>query len=692
MEVSPAGSIEYTDVTTGGSSSRDYNLEYKGNVPQADLTAVFKAHMLSDEEAEPTRNANQRKIAYDDDSTYHAVYQSAGEIWYVRSEDGNIWEPEELVSNYSHGASNPSIFVTDSSVYVTYMQDGEVALARKYQGDWGHYGLMHPFRSNCASTTPVVAAGKMCSDPYGVPEGDLVLVLWDNQSRINYELIWDYFGNTDTRDTGTIAYNAIDPPKYPSIDNRSSFLYYTAAWREGDVIKSAKLNIPSCNPVAFYLGQIDLPDVTMANEKAIYAPSITHNADHKPVIAYECKVPSILYSDRWVNVRTYDYTSGSWNTTVYHLPYYQFTRYNGPISPSVDAHSSSVVCGGGDIGAGLRVAYHQDWGGGIRVGSFECSYSANDQLMNGESFPNLVSYSPGGELREVYSAPFQTGPFMHALRATNAQLTKTCVPDMRMVRDLRLAIGGDISILGVTNLRVLHGNSVEDVIEWYEQSDTLVLGVDVSASELLRTETFTINNGDRFKYKSMLYSSNPNAMPNGVAIAVELRRASDDAILQQFALPLRSFPVDTAIWNDWSRNLSAFANETVYISLGIDGSLPGNATTSTAKVWLEGQYIPKASAGVDRDFPQPVGIELGQNHPNPFTGQTLVPFYLPKMTQIRLAVYNVMGQEVAVVTQGEFSAGQHELAFNANSLPAGTYLLKLYAGGQVVTRTMILTK
>jgi hypothetical protein len=219
-----------------------------------------------------------------------------------------------------------------------------------------------------------------------------------------------------------------------------------------------------------------------------------------------------------------------------------------------------------------------------------------------------------------------------------------------------------------------------------------VIGDDAPAQELLRSESFTINNGDKFEYKTMLYCSDPTAMPTGVSISVQLRRASDDAVLQQFALPLRNFLADTAMWNDWSRNLSALANQTVYISLAIDGTLPGNATASTAKVWLEGQYIPKASAGVDRGFPHPSAIQLGQNHPNPFTGQTLVPFSLPTLTSIKLAVYDVMGREVASVAEGEFAAGEHELGFRANDLPAGTYILKLTAGAETVTRTMILTK
>lgn len=439
-------------------------------------------------------------------------------------------------------------------------------------------------------------------------------------------------------------------------------------------------------------GITELPDVSFPYDSCIFAPSITHDKNKKPVVAYEVKVPSIIHSDRWVNVRTYDYSTSTWNTTVYQLPYYQWTQYNEPLAPSIGAHQTSTVCGNGDIARGLRIAFHQDWGGGIRVGKFDCGYTATDQLMNGESFPSVVPFAPNGLLREAYSFPFQTGPFMHAVRTTNTALTKACVPDMRLVRDLRIGVGNDIAILGVTSLSVLHGNDVRDEIEWHELSDTLVIGDDASAQELLRSETFTINNGDRFEYKTMLYCSDPTSMPTGISIAVQLHRASDDAVLQQFALPLRNFPTDTAIWNDWSRNLSALANQAVYISLGIDGTLPGYATASTAKVWLEGQYIPKATAGVDRGFPNPTSIELGQNHPNPFTGQTLIPFSLPTLTSIKLAVYDVMGREVASVAEGEFAAGEHELAFNANDLPAGTYILKLTAGAETVTRTMILTK
>jgi hypothetical protein len=695
MLVSPAGSIEYSDVTSSGASSRDYNLEYKGGVPQADLTAVYKAHRLSDHEAQPTRSANQRKLDIDPDSVYHLVYGSAGEVWYTQSQDGQIWSPEELVSDYTHTATNPSLAVLDSSVYVTYYEDGYIYLRRRYSGQWYDYFVDNGNNHNGASTTPVVEAAHFQDG------GDVVLVLWDDHEEIKYYCthLW-YTGkyqdpySHDYAD-GAVHQNPGTPPVFPAITYLNSMYEFMAAWREGTQIKTAYMRAGggswSRSDLYRFFEVRELADASLLSDSVVFAPSITTDHLDKSVVAYEVKVPSGGYSNRWVNVRTYDWTSGTWNTTIYQLPYYSATGYGEPISASIGAHSTSVTCGGGDLGRGLRVAFNKNWGGGIRVGKFDCSYSACDQLTDGEAFPSVVPFAPNGLLREVYSFPFQIGPFMHAVRTTNNALTKACVPDMRMVRDLRVGIGNDIAILGITSLSVLHGNDVRDEVEWYELPDTLVIGDDAPVQEVLRSETFTINNGDRFEYRTMLYCSDPNAMPSGVSIAVQLRRAGNDAILQQFALPLRNFPTDTAMWNDWTRNLSALANETVYISLGIDGTLPGSATASTAKVWLEGQYIPKASAGMDRGYPRPSTIQLGQNHPNPFSGETIIPFFLPEAQHLRLTIHDLLGREIAVIVDDILPAGSHERRFDGGPFVPGTYLIRLSTEHEIVSRTMILT-
>ena len=239
MLVSPSGSIEYTDVTSGGSSSRDYNLEYKGGVPQADLTAVYKAHLLSDHEAQPTRTANQRKLDIDPDSTYHLVYESAGEVWYTQSGDGAIWSPEELVSDYTHTATHPSLAVLDSSVYVTYYEDGDIYLRRRYNGQWYDIIVDNGNANNGVSTTPVVEASHFQDG------GDVVLVLWDDHEEIKYYCthLW-YTGKyqdpyASDHAEGAVHQNPDTPPVFPAITFLNSMYEFMAAWREGTQIKTA---------------------------------------------------------------------------------------------------------------------------------------------------------------------------------------------------------------------------------------------------------------------------------------------------------------------------------------------------------------------------------------------------------------------------------------------------------------------
>ena len=59
---------------------------------------------------------------------------------------------------------------------------------------------------------------------------------------------------------------------------------------------------------------------------------------------------------------------------------------------------------------------------------------------------------------------------------------------------------------------------------------------------------------------------------------------------------------------------------------------------------------------------------------------------------MRLAVYDVLGREVAVLVDGAVAAGAHTATFDARSLPAGTYLCRLAADGAVQTRTLTVVR
>ncbi|MDX1421010.1 MAG: T9SS type A sorting domain-containing protein [Rubricoccaceae bacterium] len=80
------------------------------------------------------------------------------------------------------------------------------------------------------------------------------------------------------------------------------------------------------------------------------------------------------------------------------------------------------------------------------------------------------------------------------------------------------------------------------------------------------------------------------------------------------------------------------------------------------------------------------GVTLGTARPNPASGRTALAFELPETRVVHLAVYDVLGREVAVLAEGPMAAGRHEAAFDVADLPAGVYLVRLTAGSEVVSQ------
>ncbi len=77
-------------------------------------------------------------------------------------------------------------------------------------------------------------------------------------------------------------------------------------------------------------------------------------------------------------------------------------------------------------------------------------------------------------------------------------------------------------------------------------------------------------------------------------------------------------------------------------------------------------------------------------YPNPTAGRTTLTFTLNERAEVRLAVYDVLGREVAVLRDNAHDAGRHEVVFDASDLPSGIYLVRLDAGGTVQTQRITL--
>lgn len=83
---------------------------------------------------------------------------------------------------------------------------------------------------------------------------------------------------------------------------------------------------------------------------------------------------------------------------------------------------------------------------------------------------------------------------------------------------------------------------------------------------------------------------------------------------------------------------------------------------------------------------------LEQNFPNPFNPTTKIKYTIPKSGHVRLAVFNLLGQEVALIFEGYQNAGSYEVTFNSAELPTGIYFYRIQSPAFVETKKMIITK
>ena len=123
-----------------------------------------------------------------------------------------------------------------------------------------------------------------------------------------------------------------------------------------------------------------------------------------------------------------------------------------------------------------------------------------------------------------------------------------------------------------------------------------------------------------------------------------------------------------------------------YIITGYTNSHSGG---SDDDLWLirlgpENTTVESKSEGSLRRF------SLEQNYPNPFNPSTEIAFHISVSDNVRLEIYNVMGQKMATLVNEKKAAGSYKVRFEADGFPAGVYFCRLKAGKLEQVRKMVL--
>jgi len=119
----------------------------------------------------------------------------------------------------------------------------------------------------------------------------------------------------------------------------------------------------------------------------------------------------------------------------------------------------------------------------------------------------------------------------------------------------------------------------------------------------------------------------------------------------------------------------------------VDATVPESAYSNTASA-----TVTTVVTGVSDLSGTPTEFALMQNYPNPFNPSTKIRFALPNSANVHIAVYNLIGQEIAQLASGEMSAGYHEVVWDASNVNSGIYFYRIQAGSFTELKKMILMK
>ena len=92
------------------------------------------------------------------------------------------------------------------------------------------------------------------------------------------------------------------------------------------------------------------------------------------------------------------------------------------------------------------------------------------------------------------------------------------------------------------------------------------------------------------------------------------------------------------------------------------------------------------------DFNVSKSFELLQNYPNPFNPTTTIRYSLPMSAKVKIEVFNILGEHVALLENERKNAGFHSVQWDAGSNPGGMYFYRIVTEGQVQTRKMVLLR
>ena len=156
---------------------------------------------------------------------------------------------------------------------------------------------------------------------------------------------------------------------------------------------------------------------------------------------------------------------------------------------------------------------------------------------------------------------------------------------------------------------------------------------------------------------------------------------------------------ENIVWQNWTHTFNQadhYSASYWYWSF----NLPTNASLGTWKFTVfyeDGIYnhnfiVSDNTTSIDDIQTLEYSYTLGQNYPNPFNPSTVINFSVPKETNVKINLYNSLGEKIETIVNRVYNTGNHSVNFDASNLRSGVYLYTLEAGDYYMSKKMTLIK
>lgn len=684
------------------------------------VTANYKAHRLSRGITTPTSKNSQRKIAVGLDGVHHAVYESDGAIYYLKSTDrGAVWSPEQLISDRAVQSTRPSICESQGSVYIVYATQNQI-IVRAYGGWLWQTVYTAPVQSPW-KPNPVIAVTTLSSAISCTP--NVVFIAWEDDAATKYVLKFAALNGTQVlidnevlnfgQTSGMIQYEPLFPTVSIIPDEQSFEAMFHCAWFEEGSIYYAPITFSCVSnqmTISGWTALIGLGGVEIVHDRngglgQLYpalagpslaiSPAVGNGSLSTVVVAYDIAahryknlpVKMFLVRERYENM-----LAPSWLTTGN-----VFVRRNDApnfLTPSVATGGASIPPTNLKLPKSkyIRIVYNATQNSS-NVARFVGTGIDIALLAEPGKDPNITAWSSEPiNLLCAYSGT-ASYPFNYSVLSTRNNFFKSTTTGSYNQRELVCIVDTAVSALSVGSMKQLAQNNYEAQINWDSAEDSLLIGVNTTVDAKMRTESFAVQQSASFVFNRITSTINGLQFPAGASFLVRMHNATDSSVLLTEQIPFSALTEDGDTLQHVI-DLSSLAGYSVFMTVGLSNNLP-KTDVHVLDVHSTENPFPSRRL-VDRNRAQLSStIALAQNHPNPLTAgdpSTEIRYSIPESDHVSIVVTDMLGRTVATLIDGEKSAGLHTVRFDASILPSGVYYYRLIANGQTLTKKMTILK